>query len=218
MGGLLGCTWSGQRRWRAVERRVAEGQRCGSLPLIGNSNTRSNNNHQRVGAAGAEGRSRVRQRPSCGAAGEAACGSPGRRVAHQVRQRARAPPPSSTLWGRRRAPCSAYDAAREHGARASSWALRTSARARVNLAVPFDVVLVTMALALSVELWTPDEQRGACMGCRTPFSFFVWKHHCRFCGEVFCDPCRCVARCRRARCSVRNMVGGCGLCFRANGC
>ena len=46
-----------------------------------------------------------------------------------------------------------------------------------------------MALALAPALWTPDEQREACMSCTSPFSFFVWKHHCRFCGEIFCDPC-----------------------------
>ena len=45
-------------------------------------------------------------------------------------------------------------------------------------------------LALPQHLWTPDGERSKCVGCSAAFGVFgPWKHHCRLCGEVFCDPC-----------------------------
>ncbi|XP_022860513.1 protein FREE1 [Olea europaea var. sylvestris] len=37
--------------------------------------------------------------------------------------------------------------------------------------------------------WVPDEAVTKCTGCRTDFNAFVRKHHCRNCGDIFCDKC-----------------------------
>eukprot|EP00808_Paulinella_micropora_P008352 g33538.t1 len=37
--------------------------------------------------------------------------------------------------------------------------------------------------------WVPDEEREACNGCKSQFGWFLWRHHCRFCGEVYCRDC-----------------------------
>ncbi|KAK4276494.1 hypothetical protein QN277_014636 [Acacia crassicarpa] len=37
--------------------------------------------------------------------------------------------------------------------------------------------------------WVPDEAASKCTGCGTDFNPFVRKHHCRNCGDIFCDKC-----------------------------
>lgn len=37
--------------------------------------------------------------------------------------------------------------------------------------------------------WVPDEAVNKCTSCGTNFNAFVRKHHCRNCGEIFCDKC-----------------------------
>jgi len=37
--------------------------------------------------------------------------------------------------------------------------------------------------------WVPDRDRESCPYCRTPFSLFFRRHHCRTCGEVVCANC-----------------------------
>ncbi|KAL3639041.1 Protein free1 [Castilleja foliolosa] len=37
--------------------------------------------------------------------------------------------------------------------------------------------------------WVPDEAVTKCNGCGTDFGAFVRKHHCRNCGDIFCDKC-----------------------------
>ena len=37
--------------------------------------------------------------------------------------------------------------------------------------------------------WAPDSTAVACKKCTTTFTFFNRKHHCRRCGEIFCDGC-----------------------------
>ncbi|CAK9171799.1 unnamed protein product [Ilex paraguariensis] len=37
--------------------------------------------------------------------------------------------------------------------------------------------------------WIPDEAATKCTACGTDFSAFVRKHHCRNCGDIFCDKC-----------------------------
>lgn len=37
--------------------------------------------------------------------------------------------------------------------------------------------------------WVPDEAVTKCTACGTDFGAFVRRHHCRNCGDVFCDKC-----------------------------
>lgn len=35
--------------------------------------------------------------------------------------------------------------------------------------------------------WLPDSKRASCHYCHKLFTFFERKHHCRHCGDIFCD-------------------------------
>lgn len=37
--------------------------------------------------------------------------------------------------------------------------------------------------------WVPDEASVKCTACSTYFGAFVRRHHCRNCGDIFCDKC-----------------------------
>ncbi|CAL5326507.1 unnamed protein product [Camellia sinensis] len=37
--------------------------------------------------------------------------------------------------------------------------------------------------------WVPDEAVTKCTSCRMDFGAFVRRHHCRNCGDIFCDKC-----------------------------
>lgn len=37
--------------------------------------------------------------------------------------------------------------------------------------------------------WVPDADRIQCAGCQVEFGSITWKHHCRSCGEIFCNNC-----------------------------
>ncbi|KAL8200375.1 hypothetical protein R6Q57_011714 [Mikania cordata] len=37
--------------------------------------------------------------------------------------------------------------------------------------------------------WVPDEASTKCTSCNTYFGAFVRRHHCRNCGDIFCDKC-----------------------------
>lgn len=37
--------------------------------------------------------------------------------------------------------------------------------------------------------WVPDEAASKCTSCGTDFGAFVRRHHCRNCGDIFCDKC-----------------------------
>ncbi|PKA60772.1 1-phosphatidylinositol-3-phosphate 5-kinase FAB1B [Apostasia shenzhenica] len=39
------------------------------------------------------------------------------------------------------------------------------------------------------EHWVPDETVSQCTSCGVAFGPFVRKHHCRNCGDIFCDKC-----------------------------
>ncbi|XP_036323028.1 lateral signaling target protein 2 homolog isoform X2 [Rhagoletis pomonella] len=42
---------------------------------------------------------------------------------------------------------------------------------------------------LSPPAWVPDDKAPRCMACRTQFTAFRRRHHCRNCGGVFCGVC-----------------------------
>ncbi|XP_052196316.1 protein FREE1-like [Diospyros lotus] len=37
--------------------------------------------------------------------------------------------------------------------------------------------------------WVPDEAVVKCSSCGTQFNAFIRRHHCRNCGDIFCDKC-----------------------------
>ena len=37
--------------------------------------------------------------------------------------------------------------------------------------------------------WVPDKEAIACLACEKSFNSFRRKHHCRLCGQVFCNSC-----------------------------
>jgi hypothetical protein len=41
----------------------------------------------------------------------------------------------------------------------------------------------------SKTFWMPDKFCKVCYDCGTPFSMFKRRHHCRLCGQVFCNTC-----------------------------
>ena len=38
-------------------------------------------------------------------------------------------------------------------------------------------------------IWVPDENVEKCSECKITFSMFNRKHHCRFCGKIYCSTC-----------------------------
>ena len=42
---------------------------------------------------------------------------------------------------------------------------------------------------LSNRRWVPDLERINCALCKEPFNKIRWQHHCRQCGDIFCDNC-----------------------------
>ncbi|KAG4098083.1 FYVE-domain-containing protein [Neocallimastix lanati (nom. inval.)] len=37
--------------------------------------------------------------------------------------------------------------------------------------------------------WKPDSEVSECTACHRPFTFINRRHHCRRCGEIFCNQC-----------------------------
>jgi Clustered mitochondria/FYVE zinc finger/Translation initiation factor eIF3 subunit 135/Ankyrin repeats (3 copies)/Ankyrin repeat len=42
---------------------------------------------------------------------------------------------------------------------------------------------------LAMELWVPDDMRRFCASCNNKFTRWRRRHHCRVCGEIFCNAC-----------------------------
>ncbi|OIT05700.1 PREDICTED: protein FREE1-like [Nicotiana attenuata] len=52
-----------------------------------------------------------------------------------------------------------------------------------------DLMKLMRPLNEEKDFWVPDEAVRNCTGCGTDFSAFNRKHHCRNCGDIFCDKC-----------------------------
>jgi hypothetical protein len=39
------------------------------------------------------------------------------------------------------------------------------------------------------DFWMRDDKAKECYDCKTPFSTFRRRHHCRICGQIFCHRC-----------------------------
>ncbi|KAH0700137.1 hypothetical protein KY284_014352 [Solanum tuberosum] len=53
----------------------------------------------------------------------------------------------------------------------------------------FDWMKLMRPLNEEKDHWVPDEAIRKCTACGTNFSAFVRRHHCRNCGDIFCDKC-----------------------------
>ena len=47
----------------------------------------------------------------------------------------------------------------------------------------------SMIAANTVETWMDDNESDCCLLCHEPFSIFKRRHHCRYCGLLFCGKC-----------------------------
>lgn len=68
------------------------------------------------------------------------------------------------------------------------FAFRTIAAADLG-GTPLAVPTAPSVRMADPSTWIPDEQRQECCGCGSDFTFFRRRHHCRVCGDLFCDPC-----------------------------
>jgi serine/threonine protein kinase len=55
--------------------------------------------------------------------------------------------------------------------------------------LPDTLVAHTEPLTLPVSEWAGDESTTDCTSCQSEFGVFVRRHHCRYCGQLFCDDC-----------------------------
>ena len=39
------------------------------------------------------------------------------------------------------------------------------------------------------EYWMPDRLCKVCYSCEDAFTMYRRRHHCRMCGQIFCNPC-----------------------------
>ena len=64
-----------------------------------------------------------------------------------------------------------------------------AAPAALDDASPFRRPQRAAALSARAPRWVPDEFARACASCGRDFGLLRRRHHCRGCGEVFCDEC-----------------------------
>lgn len=60
--------------------------------------------------------------------------------------------------------------------------------------------------------WMPDKEASACINCGHRFTFVTRKHHCRYCGLIFCDKCTS-RRMRLPDVGLKDHVRVCDSCY-----
>eukprot|EP01064_Diplonema_japonicum_P031708 TRINITY_DN5744_c0_g1_i1.p1 TRINITY_DN5744_c0_g1~~TRINITY_DN5744_c0_g1_i1.p1 ORF type:complete len:218 (+),score=11.93 TRINITY_DN5744_c0_g1_i1:57-710(+) len=76
-----------------------------------------------------------------------------------------------------------------HNQRRSLLTEETTARSSIVSASLRHLAQLSSAASREPPTWAPDSSSLRCTECGTPFSFFLRRHHCRACGDVFCHAC-----------------------------
>ncbi|XP_043930604.1 zinc finger FYVE domain-containing protein 1 [Protopterus annectens] len=82
---------------------------------------------------------------------------------------------------------------------------------------PTKVVTSWITDQIAPAYWTPNSQITNCFKCTTPFKENDTKHHCRACGEGFCDGCSSKCRPVPERGWGLTPVRVCDSCFKNRG-
>eukprot|EP00602_Paraphysomonas_sp_CaronLab_P009360 CAMPEP_0185038048 /NCGR_PEP_ID=MMETSP1103-20130426/33223_1 /TAXON_ID=36769 /ORGANISM="Paraphysomonas bandaiensis, Strain Caron Lab Isolate" /LENGTH=1645 /DNA_ID=CAMNT_0027576313 /DNA_START=45 /DNA_END=4979 /DNA_ORIENTATION=+ len=61
------------------------------------------------------------------------------------------------------------------------------------------------------DYWMPDKLCKICYSCEVPFTMYRRRHHCRMCGQVFCNPCSSFYI--ELESGTQGPVRSCRLCF-----
>jgi hypothetical protein len=62
------------------------------------------------------------------------------------------------------------------------------------------------------QFWMPDKFCKVCYGCEEPFTMYRRRHHCRMCGQVFCNNCSSYSI-DGALFNTPGVVRACQLCY-----
>ena len=60
--------------------------------------------------------------------------------------------------------------------------------------------------------WVKDEDTTQCMACKSEFTFFNRRHHCRNCGGIYCNSCSS-KKIAILRLRLKRPVRVCDKCF-----
>lgn len=52
-----------------------------------------------------------------------------------------------------------------------------------------DDTVIRISILDTENTWMPDKSCKTCFCCEDPFNIYRRRHHCRICGQVFCNPC-----------------------------
>jgi len=49
--------------------------------------------------------------------------------------------------------------------------------------------ILTSTIVKNPNEWKDDKHFMTCYSCQSTFSLFLRRHHCRYCGNIFCYSC-----------------------------
>lgn len=77
---------------------------------------------------------------------------------------------------------------------------------------PTKMLSAWVADQVAPTYWRPNNEIKNCHKCQTPFGPTDTKHHCRACGEGFCDRCSSKTKCVPSR-NWHTPVRVCDICY-----